>query len=337
MAAGTQNPNPRPYRSPTPSPSPNAAARGLVLAIIDSLSGTLSCDRRVIELAVMTLAAGGHLLLEDVPGIGKTTLARALAASVAAQVSRIQFTSDMLPSDLTGVSVFDQRTQRFSFVKGPIFADIVLADEINRANPKTQAAMLEAMGEGRVSVDGESHPLPQPYFVIATQNPVEMEGTYPLPEAQLDRFMTCTGLGYPEAEAEARMLMAPTGFDPVARVRPLCTTADLRAAVAQTAQIHVGPDVAEYAVRILNATRSHPDVRLGASPRAGLALLAMSRARALVRGQTAVYPGDVQAMAVPVLAHRVLFMHGTGTGGLPTRQRELLQQIIAAVPAPRRN
>ena len=309
-------------------------------AIIDQLARTLSTNRGAIELAVMTLCAGGHLLLEDVPGIGKTTLARALATSVQARVNRIQFTSDMLPSDLTGVSVFDQQARRFSFVPGPLFADMVLADEINRANPKTQAAMLEAMGEGRVSVDGTSYELPRPYFVIATQNPVDMEGTYPLPEAQLDRFTARISLGYPSVKAEAAMLVTPSGTDPVTRVQPICTTTDLRRIIAQVARVHVSPAVAEYAVALLGATRTHPAVRLGASPRAGLALLAMSRARAWLRGQEAVFPGDVRAMAIPTLAHRILFSTSAGSAGIDggralDRQQALLTEVIKTVPAPR--
>lgn len=316
------------------------SARRIPLALIRNLTRALSSGQRPIELAVMTLCAGGHLLLEDVPGIGKTTLARAIAASIQGTVSRIQFTSDMLPSDLTGVSVFDQQARRFAFVKGPLFADIVLADEVNRANPKTQAAMLEAMGEGRVSVDGTSHELPRPYFVIATQNPVEMEGTYPLPEAQLDRFTARISLGYPSVKAEAAMLVTPSGTDPVTRVQPICTTTDLRRIIAQVARVHVSPAVAEYAVALLGATRTHPAVRLGASPRAGLALLAMSRARAWLRGQEAVFPGDVRAMAIPTLAHRILFSTSAGSAGIDggralDRQQALLTEVIKTVPAPR--
>lgn len=336
-SAPTNAARPRSIQQPDrASASPSATARNLALTLIDALDRALSTNRSAIELAVMTLCAGGHLLLEDVPGVGKTTLARALAAAIKGTVNRIQFTSDMLPSDLTGVSVFDQQTRSFTFVKGPLFADIVLADEINRANPKTQAAMLEAMGERCVSVDGTSYALPDPYLVVATQNPVEMEGTYPLPEAQLDRFMTRISLGYPSADAETRMLMAPGGFDPVASVKPLCTTGDIRSVIACTAQIHVDPVVAAYAVRVLNATRSHPDIRLGASPRAGLALLAMSRARALLKGQTAVYPGDIRAMATPVLAHRIMFAQAAGGARPLELQQRLLEQVLATVPAPRK-
>lgn len=324
-------------KAPSPSDPSLAQARRCAQALIDSLSSTLSCGRMPIELSVMTLIAGGHLLLEDVPGVGKTTLARALAASVQARANRVQFTSDMLPSDVTGISVFDQQKRAFTFVPGPIFAHLVLADEINRANPKTQAALLECMEERTVSVDGVTHALADPFMVIATQNPVEMSGTFPLPEAQLDRFMCRIRLGYPTAEAETRMLMAPSGFDPVAGMRPVCSLDDVRAAIAATARIHVSPAVAGYATAILAATRAHPDVRLGASPRAGLALLAIARARALLLGQEAVYPGDVRTMAPFVLAHRLL-LSDTGTGAATDaarRQVSLVQDVVAGIAAPR--
>lgn len=311
-------------------------ARRLLTSVVDALDGALSCRRAATELAVMTVAGGGHLLVEDVPGIGKTTLARALAAVVRARVSRIQFTPDMLPSDLTGVTVFDQSSQRFTFHPGPLFAQIVLADEVNRANPKTQAAMLEAMEERRVTVDGTTYRLPRPFHVIATQNPIEMEGTYPLPEAQLDRFMCRISLGYPDESAEARMLMTPSGSDPVLRLTPVCTTDELRSLAKTAASVRVAPAVASYAVALLRATRESPLTRLGASPRAGLALLAMSRVRALMRGQNAVFPGDVRAMAPTVLTHRIVFSDPQATSAAPERQAELLDRILADVPAPRR-
>lgn len=311
-----------------------ATARRILTALVTNLSGVLACDSPTIELAVMTVAAGGHLLLEDVPGIGKTTLARALAASVQGTVNRVQFTSDMLPSDLTGVTVFDQNTRDFTFFRGPVFTQILLADEINRANPKAQAALLEAMEERRVTVDGTSYDLPRPFTVIATQNPVEMEGTYPLPEAQLDRFMTRMSLGYPSAEAEARMLVVPSGHDPLAGLQPVCTTSDLLAVIQTAAHIHVSDAVARYAVAILTATRTNPRVRLGASPRAGLALLALSRVRALMCGHEAVFPGDVRAAVAPVLTHRLLFDESTGVLSAQDRA-ELLDAMVKTVPAPR--
>ena len=313
-----------------------ADAQRLLGSLIDALAARLSCKRPALELAVMTVAAGGHLLLEDVPGIGKTTLARALAGAIRARTSRIQFTPDMLPSDITGVSVFNQAEQRFTFHPGPLFAQVVLADEINRANPKTQAAMLEAMEERSVTVDGTTYALPRPFTVIATQNPVEMEGTYPLPEAQLDRFMCRVSLGYPDAKAEASMLMAPSGHDPLAGAQPVCTPRELAALTKTAASVRVAPVVASYAVSLLQATRTSPLTRLGASPRAGLALLAMSRMRALAGGHDAVYPGDIRAMAPAVLAHRIVFSDPSAGAGALERQQELLERILREVPAPRR-
>ena len=329
-------PNPAaPSSAAPPDPARLERARAVASAIARNLSSALSCDPAAIDLAVTTLVAGGHLLIEDVPGIGKTTLARALAASVRGRINRVQFTSDMLPSDLTGVSVFDQQKGAFTFVPGPLFANIVLADEVNRANPKAQAAMLEAMEERRVSADGNTYKLPVPFTVIATQNPVELEGTFPLPEAQLDRFMCRIALGYPSAEAEERMLMAPSGFDPVSRLAPVCSTSELAEVMGVAARVHVSPVLARYAVALLAATRTDPEIRLGASPRAGLALLAMARAHALMAGRRAVYPVDVQAVAVPVLAHRLICAGDPYGGDASARQREIAERVLASVPAPR--
>ena len=309
-------------------------ARDLITRIADALEQVLCCRRPAIDLAVMTMIAGGHLLIEDVPGTGKTTLARALARTVQCDIVRIQFTSDMLPSDLTGVSVFNQQTQEFTFHPGPLFSQVVLADEVNRANPKAQAAMLEAMEERHISVDGVTRELPRPHLVIATQNPIEMEGTYPLPEAQLDRFMTRISLGYPSPAVEAQMVMSPSGSDPLERLEPVCTTDELLAATRIAAQIKVSPQVADYAVALLNATRTSPQITLGASPRAGLALLAMSRVRALALGQEAVYPGDVRAMALPVLSHRIRFASMNAHTATIDQQRDALARVLQQVPAP---
>lgn len=303
-------------------------------SIAEELGRALTAPQEVVALAVMCLLSGGHLLLEDVPGVGKTTLARALARTVRARVTRVQFTSDLLPGDLTGVSVWDPSTRDFAFHPGPIFSDVVIADEINRANPRAQAALLEAMEEGRVSVDGVTYELPDPYFVLATQNPVEMEGTYPLPEAQLDRFMVCASLGYPAREDERAMLVGASGTDPVSRVRAVCDLADVREFRQVASQVHVSGEVADYAVALLEATRTAPEIRLGASPRAGLALLAMSRTRALLDGRDAVFPADVRALAPAVLSHRLVLRDAGAGQGQTTQRRAALLHAISQVKAP---
>ena len=311
----------------------DSAAR-LGHAMAEQLTGALSARREAIALSVMCLLSGGHLLLEDVPGVGKTTLARALGRVTGARTVRVQFTPDMLPSDLTGVSVWDPQTRAFTFHPGPLFADMVLADEINRANPKTQSALLEAMEEHRVSVDGTTYDLPDPYFVMATQNPVELEGTYPLPEAQLDRFMVRTALGYPDAAAERAMLRGASGADPVARVSAVCGLTDVRAFRALAATVHVSEEVAAYALAILDATRHAPEVRLGASPRAGLALLAISRTHALLDGRTAVFPEDVRTLAPAVLAHRLVLRDAVPGTPQAEQQRAVLARLMSRVSAP---
>ena len=259
----------------------------------------------LVDRVLMALISEGHVLIEDVPGVGKTALARALARSIGLEFARIQCTPDLLPGDITGVQVYDQSTNLFRFRPGAIFANLVLVDEANRASPKTQAALLEAMQERQVTVDGETHVLEAPFMVVATQNPIEFEGTFPLPEAQLDRFAMVVRMGYPTREDEERLLAEQGAGDPVAAIEPVATVADVRDAIAAARALHVEPAVNGYAVSILERTRDDARLALGASPRAGVALMRVARARALLEGRLFVTPDDVRAVAVPVLVHRL--------------------------------
>ena len=260
----------------------------------------------VVRLALIALLAEGHLLIEDVPGTGKTVLAKSLARTVDATVSRVQFTPDLMPSDVTGVSVYDRQTSRFDFRPGPVFANIVVADEINRASPKTQSALLECMEERQVTVDGTSYRLARPFLVLATQNPVEMEGTYPLPEAQRDRFLARMSIGYPDRSAEVGMLADRDRIDPLDSLRPVTDAATVASLVDAVATVHLAPPLRHYLVEIVAATRSVPEVRLGASPRAVLHLARAAQVSAALDGRSFVVPDDIQRLAVPVLAHRLL-------------------------------
>ena len=290
-----------PYQDEAPqTPAP------LARALVESIESVVVGKREAVETTVATFLAGGHLLVEDVPGVGKTTLALALARCLELTASRIQFTADLLPADVTGVSVYDQSTRTFRFHPGPIFAGVVVADEINRATARTQSALLEAMGEGHVSIEGDTRPLPDPFMVVATQNPLDMEGTYRLPEAQRDRFMTRLTMGYPEPEEEAAMLLARGGADPLDALRPVATQDEAQRARRTVAGLHVDPAVARYAVELVAATRRDPALLLGASPRAGLQLLAHARARAAMDGRGFVSPDDVARAAPAVLTHRLI-------------------------------
>ncbi|MDT9594499.1 MoxR family ATPase [Nocardioides zeae] len=288
----------------------------------------------VVGSAVVTLLAQGHLLLEDVPGVGKTMLSKALARSIDSSVRRIQFTPDLLPSDVTGVSVYNQETRAFEFRPGGVFANIVIGDEINRASPKTQSALLECMEEHQVTVDGSTYALEAPFMVVATQNPVEMEGTYALPEAQRDRFMMRVSLGYPPEAAEVAMLAHHTGRDPLADLEPVTDAAEIRKLVGIVAQTYVAEPVQRYAVAIARATRSTPEIALGASPRATLHLVRAAQALAAVGGRDFVLPDDVLALAVPVLAHRVA-LHADAGGG-HRAAAEVVHRAASSVPVPRR-
>ena len=285
-----------------------------------------------VEMTLIGLLCQGHLLIEDVPGVGKTTLAKSIARSLGTSFNRLQFTPDMLPSDVTGVSIFNQQTRQFEFRPGPIFAQVVLGDEINRATPKTQAALLEAMEEKQVTVDGETHVLPRPFMVLATQNPIEYEGTFPLPEAQLDRFLLRLSLGYPTTSDEIRILEGQQFTHPVESLEQVVTVEDLLAAQMAVRHIHVTPPLKAYIVEIATQTRRHPDVYLGASPRGSLALFRSAQARAAIEGRDYVIPDDVKALADAALAHRVII--GPAARIKNVDARAVVKEVLSSVAVP---
>ncbi len=301
--------------------------------IIASVGAVIDGKPDAVRSALVCLLAEGHLLIEDVPGVGKTMLARALAASVDADVRRIQFTPDLLPGDVTGVSVYDQGAREFSFKQGAIFANIVIADEINRASPKTQSALLEVMEEGQVTVDGSTHPLPDPFLVVATQNPLEMEGTYPLPEAQRDRFMMRISMGYPDAAAETLMLRQRDTVNPLSAVTPVADAAMVRRLIAWARRVHVAEAIEAYAVALAQATRAEPSLHLGASPRATLQLVRAAKVHAALDGRDYVIPDDLADLLAPVFAHRLLPARGVHRAGAQPVEAALAQ-ILDRVPVP---
>ncbi|WP_156760536.1 AAA family ATPase [Microbacterium karelineae] len=303
--------------------------------IADTVRHVIDGKEHAIRSALVVLLAEGHLLVEDVPGVGKTMLARALAASIDADVRRIQFTPDLLPGDVTGVSVYSPANREFEFTPGAVFANVVIADEINRSSPKTQSALLEAMEERQVSVDGRSHPLPAPFLVIATQNPLEMDGTYALPEAQLDRFMMRMSMGYPDAEAEALMLRQRDTRNPLLEVRPVVTLDGVAQLIDFAHRVHVAPVMEQYAVSLARATREHPDLRLGASPRATLQLVRASKAWAALQGREFVIPDDISGLARSVFGHRLIPTRHAAAGRRSADPvPRIIDQIVQSVAVP---
>ena len=309
------------------------------LADLHAITGRISANiervlvgkPEVVRIALVTLLAEGHLLVEDVPGVGKTSLAKALAKSIDCTVSRIQFTPDLLPSDITGVSIFNQQRE-FEFRPGPVFANIVVGDEINRASPKTQSALLECMEEQQVTVDGVAYPLESPFMVIATQNPIEMEGTYALPEAQRDRFTARVSIGYPDPQAELAMVDEHAGADPLATLQPVSNADQVRMLIEMVRRVHLSPEIRRYAVDLVSTTRRLPELRLGASPRSTLHLVRAARAQAALAGRDFVVPDDVHAVAIPVLAHRLVL--GPEAQTARRSAADLVRSVLQRVPVP---
>jgi MoxR-like ATPase len=308
------------------------AVQAVVRAASDNVERVVVGKRREVHLVLVALLCRGHVLIEDVPGVGKTVLAKAIARSIGCTFKRIQFTPDLLPSDVTGVNVFNQQSGRFEYRPGPVVAQMVLADEINRATPKTQAALLEAMEEAQVTVDGVTHPLPAPFVVLATENPIEYEGTFPLPEAQLDRFLLRLSLGYPGRAGELEMLDRQHRGHPLDQLQQAIRVEELLLAQAAVREVHVAPAVKEYIVALVEATRSHEDVYLGASPRGSLALYNASRAWAALYGRDFVTPDDIKALAEPTLAHRVIV--GPAARMKNVDSRVVIGDLLARIPVP---
>jgi MoxR-like ATPase len=307
-------------------------AQKIAERILDNVEQIIVGKREVIELAVIGLISKGHLLIEDAPGVGKTMIARSLAKSTGCTFKRIQFTPDMLPGDITGVSVYNQKTADFEFRPGPIMAQVVLADEINRATPKVQSALLECMEEGQITVDGVTYEMPSPFHVLATQNPIEYEGTFPLPETQLDRFVLRLGVGYPSIPDEIAIMEKQQYEHPIAQLNPVADSSDILTIQTAVKQVYVDDLVKQYIASLVEATRYHPSIYLGASPRGSLALFRTAQARALLQGREFVLPDDIKALAEPVLAHRVIV---DSTSGSQDRSgKSSITQLLETIPVP---
>jgi MoxR-like ATPase len=300
--------------------------------LVGNIARVIQGKPEAIDLVLLGLIAEGHVLVEDVPGVGKTTLAKALAISIDAPFGRLQFTPDLLPTDVVGVSVWNRQSERFEFRPGPVFAGIVLADEINRASPKTQSALLEAMAERQVTVDGTTHHLPPPFLVIATQNPIEHEGTYPLPESQLDRFLLRLSMGYPSRQSELQILETHGDDHLIDTLEAVVTAAQVNGLAAAARTVHVAPPLQGYLVDLADASRRHPHLAVGMSPRATLALQRVARARAATRGRTYVVPDDIKALAGPVLGHRLLLAPEAQVGQVSAL--DIVAELLATVPQP---
>jgi len=313
----------------------NQSVAEKVQKLVDNIEQVIFGKREVVKLCVTGLLARGHILIEDIPGIGKTTLAQGLARSIHCTFNRIQFTSDMLPSDILGVSVLNLKTSEFEFRAGPIFANVVLADEINRTPPKTQSALLEAMSEFQVSVDGATRPVPRPFLVLATQNPIEYEGTYTLPESQLDRFMLRVEMGYPPAEDELHIMRRRDPREALENLRPVLTAPEVRELQGCVGEVKVDESVARYMLAIIQGTRQNEHIQLGASPRASVALYEACQARALVESRDYVTPGDVKTMSASVLSHRLLVKSRGGDLVSAARERvRAVKEVVKNVPVP---